>query len=104
MEEILQFILTNPKVLLLVEGVAAKVAYGIVADIFHRRATDPSFLAASDAAFAQLAAAPTAQEKQNALTAIENLMGPPPATPSVPVGTDPAPSNGQLPPPAGSST
>lgn len=69
MPEILLALIGNAEFRALVEGVAVKV----VAEIFHRRAIDPAYLAKSDAAFAAHASATTDEEKQNALKGLQSL-------------------------------
>lgn len=46
----------------------------IVAEIFHRRTTDPEYLAKSNAAFELLGAASSEEEQKNALKAIRGLV------------------------------
>jgi len=70
MEEALIFLLSNAVVRTFLEGLCIK----IVAEVFHRRATDPAFLYSSDAAFSQFASAKTDQEKSDALLKIQSLM------------------------------
>jgi hypothetical protein len=50
------------------------VVLKILLEIFTRRATDPAFVTASDAAFAAHANAKTEEEKLNAQKAIMDLM------------------------------
>lgn len=72
--EILSALLSNPELRDLIESVALKVATGVVADILHRRATDPDFLGKSDQVFSQVSQAQTDQEKQDAQAALAALM------------------------------
>lgn len=51
-----------------------EIAVKVIADIFHRRASDPAFLQASDAVFAELAAAQTPEDQKNAHMALSKLM------------------------------
>lgn len=67
--EVVALLLANPEFRSLVESLAVKV----VAEIFHRRAVDPAYLAKSDAAFAAHASATTDEEKQNALKGLQSL-------------------------------
>lgn len=46
----------------------------VLAYFFHRRNTDPDFLAKSDEIFSRLVAAQSSQEKQDASKAIQDLI------------------------------
>lgn len=70
LEEILAFLVSSPAFRSLVEGIALK----IVADIFHRRATDPDFLAKSDALFQARTLATTDEDRMNVEREIQALM------------------------------
>lgn len=63
-------ILAMPEVRSFVEEIALK----LIADILHRRQTDPEFLAKSDAIFAGLGTAKTEEEKANALRSIQTFL------------------------------
>jgi hypothetical protein len=76
MEEILAFIIGSPALRTFAEGIAIKV----VADFFHRRASDPNFLGASDALFVALANATTDEEKLSAQKALQALYAKPRAS------------------------
>ncbi len=69
MPEILIALLANPGFQKLIEGVAVKC----IAEIFHRRSIDPTYLTRSDAAFAAHATAKTDEEKTNALKQLQSL-------------------------------
>lgn len=73
MEEILAGLVASPAFRALIEGIAVKV----VADIFHRRAADPNFLAESDSLFVALGAAKTPEDKLNAEKALQDLYSKP---------------------------
>lgn len=45
-----------------------------IAEVFHRRATDPAFLAKSDTVFAQWTSAQTEDDKNAAQLALRDLM------------------------------
>jgi hypothetical protein len=70
LEEIIVALLANAAFRATVEGIVVKV----VADIFHRRATDPNFLQASDTVFAALAVAKTQEDLTNAQNSLRTLM------------------------------
>lgn len=68
--EVIAELLANSAFRLLVENIAIQV----IADLFHRRAANPDFLAQSDAAFRDLAQAKTPEEQLIAQNAIRVLM------------------------------
>lgn len=51
-----------------------EITIKILADIFHRRASDPNFLSSSDAAFSALSAAKTEEEINAAQSILRNIM------------------------------
>lgn len=69
----LAFLVSSPAFRSLVEGIAIK----IIADIFHRRASDPDFLAKSDALFQARALATTDEDRLNVEKAIQALIAQP---------------------------
>lgn len=73
MEEIAAFLLGNPVFRATIESIAVKV----IAEILHRRAADPAFLAKSDMVFAQIAQAKTDEEKDRAARSLSILTGSP---------------------------
>ena len=70
MEEFIATVLSNPVIRTFVEGLVIKV----VADILHRRATDPAFLQKSDEAFAAMSNAKTDEDRLNAQKSIQSLL------------------------------
>lgn len=70
MLEIIAALLSSPVVRSFVE----ECVIHVVADIFHRRDTDPTFRAQSDAAFAQLSQAKTPEEKIDAQKVLQSLL------------------------------
>ena len=72
-EAIILAVLSSPAAMELISSITLK----IVAEIFHRRATDPNFLASSDITFAQVINSKTDEEQTNALKALQDLMSTP---------------------------
>lgn len=70
MKEIIEAVLSSPDMRAFIEELVLK----IVGEILHRRATDPAFLAHSDASFAALRTAKTEEEKKNALKEIQGII------------------------------
>lgn len=70
MDEIVTSLLANPNFRMLIEDIVVRV----VAEILHRRASDPEYLAKSDSAFELLSNASTDQEKIDAHLAIAALI------------------------------
>lgn len=70
MEAFILALLANVAFRTAIEDIAVK----LLADIFHRRATDPAFMASSDAAFSALSAAKTDVEVSDAQVKLRALM------------------------------
>ncbi len=70
MEELIIALLANPAVRTFVEELVVKV----VAELFHKRSTDPVFLAKSNQAFAQWGSAQTEQERMDAAKNLSTLL------------------------------
>jgi hypothetical protein len=68
--EIIEAVCASPIVKAFIEGLCIK----IVADLLHRRATDPNFLIKSDAAFASISAAKTSEDQIASQKALAALM------------------------------
>lgn len=70
MPEIIAGLLADAAFRLFVEELTLKA----VAQVFHRRASDPNYLALSDSIFVQLANAKTDEEQLNAQKALKSLL------------------------------
>jgi hypothetical protein len=62
------------ELLVLLKPVLIPLIAEVIAYFFHRRNTDPTFLAKSDEVFASVATAKTQEEKLNASTELQKLM------------------------------
>lgn len=70
LEAILSALAASPAFRAIVKGFAIEV----VAELLHRRATDPDFLAHSDATFVAISAAKTPEDLTRAQNALRSLL------------------------------